>query len=137
VNTGRDWPAQLHLDGAAYRYPSLRGARGRVLSDITWHAGRGVSGIIGPNGSGKSTLLTLCAQLARPTSGSVEVRTANGDALSRKEVFSQSLLAFVHNAIRSQTPSRWATPCGTWGGITSCRPPWSKIDLPTWQREWD
>lgn len=95
MNTPFARPAQLDLHGAAYRYPSLRGARARVLSDVTWHAGRGVSGIIGPNGSGKSTLLTLCAQLARPTSGSVQVRTADGVSLTRKEVFAQSILAFV------------------------------------------
>jgi lipopolysaccharide transport system ATP-binding protein len=46
-----------------------------ALNNISFTVKRGESlGVIGPNGSGKSTLLKIMADLARPTTGKIEVQ---------------------------------------------------------------
>jgi ABC-type multidrug transport system ATPase subunit len=65
---------RLRATGITKRY-----GRSTVLSgvDLSVHAGEVVA-LIGANGSGKSTLLHICAGLASPDSGTVQVRGTVG-----------------------------------------------------------
>ena len=64
---GRD--PVIRASGLAKRYGDER-----VLQDVDFELSRGAFLLVtGPNGSGKTTLLRLCAGLATPTSGELEV----------------------------------------------------------------
>jgi ABC-type multidrug transport system ATPase subunit len=63
----------------AARKLSKRFGGKRVLEDLDLEVPQGAFVLVtGPNGSGKTTLLRLCAGLAAPTGGELEVRTARG-----------------------------------------------------------
>jgi lipopolysaccharide transport system ATP-binding protein len=65
--------ALLHLPSMLWRDSNTRRAFW-ALDDVSFSVKRGESiGIVGPNGSGKSTLLKIMADLARPTSGKINV----------------------------------------------------------------
>lgn len=64
-------PAEIRLDGVAYRYP---GAAHDALADVSLEIPAGsVVAVRGPNGAGKTTLLLLLAGLVRPTRGTLRV----------------------------------------------------------------
>ncbi|WP_159941627.1 MULTISPECIES: ATP-binding cassette domain-containing protein [unclassified Nocardiopsis] len=63
--------------------------RGRVLDDLSWTVGPGVTGLLGPNGSGKTTFLSLVVTLlpvrrGRLLIGGHDLSTASGRAGARR-----------------------------------------------------
>jgi heme ABC exporter ATP-binding subunit CcmA len=67
----------VRVEGVTKRYGALLALRNVSL---TIAAGEFVA-VHGPNGSGKSTLIRICAQAARPTSGTVRYATSEGALL--------------------------------------------------------
>src|SRR5215470_12601686 len=66
--------AAITVEGLTKRYGELA-----AVDDLTFTVRRGaVTGFLGPNGAGKTTALAAIAGLARPTSGSAEVRGTLG-----------------------------------------------------------
>ena len=59
---------EITVDGVCFAY-----GRRRVLHDIDWVVGPGVTGLLGENGSGKTTLLSVLIGLSKPAEGSVAV----------------------------------------------------------------
>ncbi len=71
--TGQEVPAAplIEARGLGKRYGDKR-----VLDGLDFEVDRGGFMLVtGPNGSGKTTLLRLCAGLAAPTAGTLDVRT--------------------------------------------------------------
>jgi heme exporter protein A len=69
--SGRVEPPLITARGLGKRYGDKR-----VLDGIDFEVDpRGFMLVTGPNGSGKTTLLRLCAGLATPTAGELELRT--------------------------------------------------------------
>lgn len=62
------------IEGVGFSY-----GRKRVLHDITWTLGPGVTGLLGPNGAGKTTLINLLVGITRPNSGTIILRQADGE----------------------------------------------------------
>eukprot|EP00931_Biecheleriopsis_adriatica_P076933 TRINITY_DN50595_c0_g1_i1.p1 TRINITY_DN50595_c0_g1~~TRINITY_DN50595_c0_g1_i1.p1 ORF type:complete len:543 (-),score=111.09 TRINITY_DN50595_c0_g1_i1:25-1632(-) len=62
---------ELVLDGVSYRYP---GQDAWALQDVTLQVRPGeVVALVGASGAGKSTILRLCARLADPENGSLQL----------------------------------------------------------------
>jgi ABC-2 type transport system ATP-binding protein len=58
----------ISCDAVVHRY-----GRRTALSEVTWVAEPGLTGMLGRNGAGKTTLLRIITTLIRPTSGRVSV----------------------------------------------------------------
>jgi ABC-2 type transport system ATP-binding protein len=72
-----------------FKQVSFSYRRRRVLTEVDWSIGTGVTGLLGPNGAGKTTLLSLLVTLAVPNSGKIaigdcDMSTAMGRAAARK-----------------------------------------------------
>src|SRR2546421_8224984 len=71
ASIGRSEPALIEARGLGKRYGDKR-----VLDGLDFVVDRGGFMLVtGPNGSGKTTLLRLCAGLAVPTAGVLDVRS--------------------------------------------------------------
>ena len=71
-------PTVLRMTGVAKTFDTPRGDV-PVLADITLEVKQGeFVSLVGPSGCGKSTLLAIAAGIEEPTSGRVELFTANG-----------------------------------------------------------
>ena len=73
----------LEVDGVRYRHPAA--APEAIAGASLAVAGGEVVGLIGPNAAGKSTLARLCCGLLAAQQGSVSLRGARVDKLSRRE----------------------------------------------------
>lgn len=79
--------SRVALSAFLIEHLSFSYGRRRVLSDVNWDVPSGITGLIGPNGAGKTTLIRCLAELARPSSGSITIRTdGRGDSKGRRRV---------------------------------------------------
>lgn len=65
---------------------------------ITLHSGE-ILGILGPNGAGKTTLLRMLGRLMQPTSGTVSIRTREGELIS-DEIQIKKQIGYLSNNTR-------------------------------------
>src|SRR3954462_4851953 len=83
----RSIASSSRLDGVMLRISDLAFSYGRhrVLSDISWDLGTGVTGLLGPNGAGKTTLINLLVGITKPDTGTVVITSADGMERSVRE----------------------------------------------------
>src|SRR5437867_12146053 len=56
------------IDGVGKRFLTTR-----VVEDVTFAVGSGITGLLGPNGAGKTTLLRILATVLAPDTGAVRL----------------------------------------------------------------
>jgi ABC-2 type transport system ATP-binding protein len=68
---------KVNLEAVSFSYRR----RPRVLREVSWQLGQGVTGLLGPNGAGKTTLINLLVGISKPSSGSISVTRHEGPSL--------------------------------------------------------
>jgi ABC-type multidrug transport system ATPase subunit len=86
----------LELDGIGKSYADPFGRR-RILRDVSFAIGPGVTVLVGPNGAGKTTLLRILAAVVRPTAGRV---SWCGRAVAADSVAYRDLIGYLPQDFR-------------------------------------